>query len=126
MTDKKLLVIDDEPGFVRFVENIAIDLGFSVTATTDYQAFMQAYDDVSPTTIVLDMVMPGRDGNELILWLAERNCAASLIIITGYAPDYAKNARTLAEYKGFRSVATLYKPVDVEQLRAVLADLPAG
>ena len=126
VTEKRLLVIDDEPGFARFVENVAADMGFAVTVTTDDRAFMQAYEDVSPAIIVLDMVMPGRDGNELILWLAERKCDASLVIITGYTPDYAKNARTLAEYKGFRSVETLYKPVEVEQLRDVLTRLPAA
>ena len=43
--------------------------------------------------------MPEMDGNELVLWLVEQNYEASLIIITGYSPDYAKDARLLAEFK---------------------------
>ena len=50
---------------------------------------MEAYENFKPTTIVLDMIMPGIDGNELVLWLADKACAARLIIMTGYTPDYA-------------------------------------
>ena len=37
-----------------------------------------------PTVIILDMIMPGMDGNEIVLWLAKQRCTARLIIITGY------------------------------------------
>jgi FixJ family two-component response regulator len=66
------------------------------------------------------MVMPDIDGNELVLWLVDRGCEADIIIITGYHPDYAVNARLLAEYKGMRSVATLSKPVSIARLRQAL------
>ena len=120
MTDKRLLVIDDEPAFGEFVENVAIDLGYQVTVTTDARAFMAAYETVKPTTIVLDMVMPDMDGNELILWLAKQHYAEDLVVITGYSPDYAANAKTLAEFKGLRHVVTLHKPVELDELRGAL------
>ena len=60
------------------------------------------------------------DGNEIVLWLAQQKCTARLIIITGYTPDYAAHAKVLAEYKGIRPVTTLYKPIEVSELRAVL------
>jgi len=69
------------------------------------------------------MVMPDIDGNELILWLVEQRCAADIIIITGYHPDYAVNARLLAEFKGLRSVVTLSKPISVTRLRGALVNL---
>ena len=39
--------------------------------TTDGRAFIEAYDSFKPTTIILDMIMPGMDGNEIVLWLAQ-------------------------------------------------------
>ena len=57
--------------------------------TTDGQQFIEAYDGFKPTTIILDMIMPGMDGNEIVLWLAQQKCTARLIIITGYTADYA-------------------------------------
>jgi hypothetical protein len=64
--------------------------------------------------------MPDFDGNELILWLQQQRYSGDLIIATGYSPDYANNAKKLAEFKGLRSVATLVKPATLAQLRAVL------
>src|SRR5512132_130807 len=96
------------------------DLGYEVEVTTTWQAFMQAYLTFSPTTIVLDIVMPGMDGVELVVWLGNLRSSARLIIVTGHAPDYAANAKILAEYKGLGSVTTLHKPIEVSELRAAL------
>jgi CheY-like chemotaxis protein len=120
MQDQRLLICDDEAAFGRLVKNVAEDLGYEVRVTTDGQQFIDAYEGFQPTTIILDMIMPGMDGNEIILWLAQQKCTARLIIITGYTPDYAAPAKVLAEYKGLRPVMTLYKPMEVTELRAVL------
>jgi DNA-binding response OmpR family regulator len=120
MTEKRLLVVDDEPEFGEFVRKVAVDLGYEVQVTTSGRAFQRAYDVFKPTTIVLDMVMPELDGNELVLWLMQQQYSSDLIIITGYSPDYAKDAKRLAEFKGLRSVTTLTKPIRLAKLRAVL------
>jgi len=121
MSEKRLLVIDDEPEIGEFVRKVATGLGYEVRVTTDGRAFQAAYRELRPTTIVMDMVMPEMDGNELVLWLMEQHYDANLIIITGYNPDYAKDARLLAEFKGLRSVITLIKPIRLDKLREVLS-----
>ena len=67
MIEKRLLVIDDEPEIGEFVRKVATGLGYEVRVTTDGHAFQDAYRELRPTTIVMDMVMPEMDGNELIL-----------------------------------------------------------
>ena len=121
MTEKRLLVVDDEPEFGEFVRKVAADIGYEVQVTTDGWAFQRAYDSFKPTTVVLDMVMPEIDGNELVLWLMDQGYTSDLIIITGYSPDYAKDAKILAEFKGLHSVTTLTKPIRLAKLRAILA-----
>ena len=121
MTEKRVLICDDEPAFGRFVQNVAEGMGYEVCVTTDGSAFIEEYHRFKPTTVVLDMVMPGMDGNEIINWLAEQQSTSELIILTGYTPDYATNASTLAEFKGLKPLATLRKPIDINQLRAVLS-----
>ncbi|MGF1640281.1 MAG: response regulator [Rhodospirillales bacterium] len=121
MSAKRLLVVDDEPKFATFVGKVAARLGYQTEITNHGRDFQAAYRRQPPDTIVLDMVMPDIDGNELILWLVDQKCEADLIIITGYSPDYAVNARVLAEFKGLRSVTTLSKPVSVTRLREALA-----
>jgi DNA-binding response OmpR family regulator len=93
MQDNRLLICDDEPAFGRFVQNVAEELGSKVRVTTDGRAFIEAYNSFKPTVIILAMIMPGMDGNELVLWLAKQSCTARLIIITGYTPDYAAHAK---------------------------------
>jgi CheY-like chemotaxis protein len=120
---KRLLIVDDEPRFAAFVARVAEPLGYDVEVTNHGRDFQAAYLRKRPDIVVIDMVMPDIDGNELILWLVEQRCAADIIIITGYHPDYAVNARLLAEFKGLRSVVTLSKPISVTRLREALVNL---
>ncbi len=120
MSEERLLVCDDEIAVGRFVQNVAEPLGYDVRVTTSGEELMQIYDEFRPTIILLDMVMPGLDGNEVIMWLADRRCTARLIIMTGYHPDYADHARILARYKGLGSAMTMDKPFGIEELVSAL------
>ena len=126
MTAKRLLIVDDEPRFAAFVERVAQRMGFDVEVTQHGRDFMSSYLRCTPEVVVIDMVMPDIDGNELVLWLVEQASVANIIIITGYHPDYAVNARLLAEFKGLRSVQTLSKPVNVSRLREALVHADGG
>ncbi len=121
MSNQRLLIVDDEPDFGQMVARVAADLGYEARVTTNGYEFQAAYQELQPTLIVLDMVMPEMDGNELVVWLMEQGYAARLIIITGYSPEYAKDAQLLAEFKGLRSVITLAKPIRIAQLREALS-----
>ena len=121
MPKRKLLVCDDETAVGRFVQNVAEPLGYDVRITTSGEELMRIYDAFKPTIILLDMVMPGVDGNEVIMWLANRECTARLIIMTGYHPDYADHAQILAKYKGLSAVITLNKPFGIEELVSALS-----
>jgi CheY-like chemotaxis protein len=120
MSEKRLLIVDDEPAFGEFVCQVALTLGYTVKVTTDSKAFQECYPDFQPTMIMLDMVMPDMDGNELLLWLLQQGYSANLVITTGYNPDYASDAKTLAEFNGLRSVTTLVKPFSLARLRTLL------
>jgi DNA-binding response OmpR family regulator len=126
MTRKRLLIVDDEPRFAAFVERVAQRLGYDVEVTQHGRDFKAAYSRLKPDIVVIDMVMPDIDGNELVLWLVDQECAADILIITGYHPDYAVNARLLAEFKGLKSVQTLSKPIDVVRLREALMQGSGG
>ncbi|HCB12509.1 MAG TPA: hypothetical protein DEP36_02905 [Gammaproteobacteria bacterium] len=121
MNEKRLLIVDDEPAFGEFVRQVALSLNYEVMVTTDGRTSQKCYTHFQPTTIMLDMVMPDMDGNELLLWLLQQGYASDLIITTGYNPDYASDAKILAEFNGLRTVTTLVKPFSLARLRAVLS-----
>ena len=121
MANRRLLVVDDEPGFVRLVERVAADLDYQVTTSTRGSQFRALHDEIQPDVVILDIVMPEVDGIELVQWLAERGTKAEVILVTGYNPSYAEAAKILADVKGLVSVQTYTKPVSIKDLRAALA-----
>ncbi len=66
-TKKKLvLVVDDQPRVLTFVE---IDLklrGFDVITTVSGQKALELVNSMKPDIVLLDMVMPGMDGFEIL------------------------------------------------------------
>lgn len=119
-SNKRLLVIDDEPAFGGFVREVAEGLGFEVRVTTKADEFAEFYETFEPTVIVLDVVMPEVDGIELVQWLAQEKCKARIVIVTGYNPHYADAAKRLVSAGDLPSVMTLTKPVSLADLRAAL------
>ena len=120
MGARRLLVVDDEPGFRDFVGRVAVKLGFDVERAADGRAFKSLYEVFEPDVAVIDVVMAGIDGIELVQWLAERGATLHLVVVTGFAPDYAEFAKKLGEAKGLSSVSLLTKPVRMAALQEAL------
>jgi len=120
-TARRLLVIDDEPEFAEYVRKVAEGLGYEATATGAFAAFRDQVERRMPDTIVLDLVMPEKDGIEILNWLIEFGYSGKLVVATGYNPDFARMTAQLAVARGRMSVTTLAKPVRLGDLRAALA-----
>ncbi|RLJ18150.1 hypothetical protein DJ030_12180 [bacterium endosymbiont of Escarpia laminata] len=120
MADKrKLLVIDDEPDIGVFVRDVALDLGYeaiSIHRPDSFEAFFS--DDID--LVVLDLIMPGRDGVELLRTMAERASNASIILISGYDTGVLHSAQKLASEQGLHVVGTLTKPIRYRELEDML------
>ena len=121
MSERRLLVVDDEREFAEFVSKAAIELGYETRICTQPAEFQRIYAELIPTHILLDVVMPEIDGIEIMHWLAKLRSTAEIIVVTGYNPDYAKMAGLVGAVRGLQTVKTLTKPVQLADLRAVLA-----
>jgi DNA-binding response OmpR family regulator len=117
---QKVLVIDDEESFGKFVGQAVRALGWEVEVTTRARQFMAAVPRFRPDVIVMDMVMPETEGIELIRWLTQEQYRARVIVVTGFNPDYAKMAALMARAEGVLEVTTLVKPVRLAQLQDAL------
>ncbi|MFN4090489.1 MAG: response regulator [Alphaproteobacteria bacterium] len=118
--EKRLLVMDDEAAFGRFVRRTAEAEGYAVEVLTQSRAFAETFDRFRPTLVVLDMVMPEMDGIEIIRWLVAREASVRLAVITGFNPMYAHMGQVLAEAHGRMEVLSLEKPISVADLRKLL------
>ncbi|HTO81233.1 MAG TPA: response regulator [Methylomirabilota bacterium] len=121
MTERRLLVVDDEPEFARLVGDVAAELGYAVRLCTRSTEFFRAYAEFNPTHIVLDVVMPEVEGFEITQWLAKKGARVDLIITTGFNPRYAEMTSEIGNAGGIRAIRTLSKPVRLADLRAALA-----
>lgn len=119
---KTVLVVDDNADFAEFVRNAAEMLSFRAVTLTDSNRFQEVFESLSPDILVLDMVMPGIEGTEIVDWLAQRKAPVKVIIVSGFNPLYSKIARTLAEAKGLGAVTTLRKPVRLAEMLAALGE----
>ncbi|NKB60474.1 MAG: response regulator [Alphaproteobacteria bacterium] len=120
MTDKRLLMVDDEPALGEIVRFVAEDLGYDVQITTHGKEFMQAFESFEPTTIIVDIVMPNIDGIELIHWLHGHDCDAKILVTSGSSEAYARMARNLGDARGL-DISVIEKPFRTATLRALLA-----
>ncbi len=84
--------------------------------------FQRTYEAGQPPNIItLDVVMPDKDGIEVVRWLAERQCPSRVIIISGFNPSFAKAARIIGEETAGMKITQLQKPVRLGELRAALS-----
>lgn len=121
MSDKRLLVIDDEPAISEVVRAVAQGMDFEVRIAERADEFVEIYEDFHPTVVILDLVMPEVDGVELAQWLAHMRCQAKIIFLTGHNPRFTDAARALADRGELKSVTTLTKPVSITVLRQALS-----
>lgn len=120
MSPKRLLVVDDEAGFREYVVEVAVGLGYDVESAANGAAFKVLFEARQPDVAVVDVVMPGIDGIEIVNWLAERATDLRLITVTGFTPHYVELTKKLGVAKGLQSVTTLHKPMRLSALRDAL------
>lgn len=66
-SEKKILVIDDDPAFLRMVARMLADTGHQCLTFDDAKKGLASLDHAAVNLIITDILMPGMEGIELIL-----------------------------------------------------------
>jgi two-component system OmpR family response regulator len=77
-----ILVIEDEPGIVDFIERGLGAEGFEVISAPDGEQGLQRALEESVDLVVLDMMLPQRSGSEVLALLRERKPELPVIVLT--------------------------------------------
>jgi DNA-binding NtrC family response regulator len=123
---KRLLLVDDEPGMTDFIRTIAEENSSFEIRTSNHAAdFKTAFLEWQPDGVILDLAMPGTDGVELLRWMAETGCRASIVIISGFDRRVLEAAGRLGEASGLKILDKLSKPIRLSVMRQSLRRLAA-
>lgn len=123
----RLLVLDDEPAIGKLVARVAVSLGMDARAVESAGDFLHELDDWNPSVVVIDLLLPEKDGVELLRELAEKKASMAIILISGVSPRVLEAANRAAREKGLEVVGTLNKPFSVADMKRLLMHaIPAG
>src|SRR5574342_119274 len=85
----KILIIDDEPSIVKLVSAYLKPEGYEVYTAADGEAGLKAARAFKPDLIVLDVMLPGMDGIELLSRL-RRESEVYVIMLTARTEETDK------------------------------------
>ncbi|MFD2365466.1 PAS domain S-box protein [Pseudoduganella sp. GCM10020061] len=116
----RLMVVDDNVDAAAMLAMFLESTGHSVAVEYDSRRALERAREERPDVMLLDIGLPGMDGNELARRLRAQpeTAGATLIAVTGYGQE--QDRRATAEV-GFDH--HFVKPVDIPQLSALLAEL---
>jgi EAL domain-containing protein (putative c-di-GMP-specific phosphodiesterase class I)/ActR/RegA family two-component response regulator len=119
VVQRSVLVIDDEPAIGEVIGLVAQDLGMSCKVLT---SALQMDEELDPgvTAIVIDLMMPGMDGIEVVRLLAQRNCRATIVLMSGHDRSVLRSVQEMARALGLRTAEPLQKPFRMADIRAML------
>lgn len=86
MPPQRILVVDDEANIRRIVASYLRVEGFEVIEAADGRAALSAFDRSSPDLVILDVMMPGGDGIDVLRELRRRS-DVYVIMLTARAEE---------------------------------------
>ncbi|KPA15304.1 chemotaxis protein CheY [Candidatus Magnetomorum sp. HK-1] len=107
-SDKRILVVDDEPDVRNFLAACISDAGFQVETAVDGVNALEKVEENPPDLMTLDMVMPRKSGIRVMRALKENEKWSKIpvIVITAHAKDEFGSD----DIKEFQAFATRHKP----------------
>jgi len=127
-SEKRILVVDDEPDVRQFLATCIADAGFQVDTAVDGEDALEQVRANPPDLMTLDMVMPRKSGIRVIRTLREdeRFAGLPIIVITAHAHDELASE----DIKGFNAFTsgmrpryTLEKPISPDKLVQAISDI---
>ncbi len=69
----RILVVDDDPIVQQFVSSILVENGYEVFTASDGREALDMIRELKPDLVILDLIMPYRDGYEVLRLLQEKD-----------------------------------------------------
>jgi two-component system, chemotaxis family, chemotaxis protein CheY len=117
----KILLVDDSALARRAVRQMLESAGYDVAEAEDGMIGLERYFLEKPDLVLLDLVMKGMNGLDVLTKLQQLDAAARVIVVSADVQDSSRQMAVAAGASGF-----LNKPVDRAGLLAVVAKALEG
>ena len=111
---KRVLAVDDELG-VRESIRILLSADYDVASVASGDAALEAIQRERPHLVLLDIIMPGMDGMELLERIRATDPGLPVVILTA-----TKTVKTAVAAMKLGAFDYLQKPFDVDELRLIV------
>ncbi|HWP65257.1 MAG TPA: sigma-54 dependent transcriptional regulator [Candidatus Limnocylindria bacterium] len=111
---RRVLVVDDEPG-VRESLRMVLKDGYETVAVASGPEALDALAGTAFDVILLDIVMPGMDGLQLLEEIRSRHATVPVVMLTA-----TKTVKTAVGAMKLGAFDYITKPFDIDELRVVL------
>jgi CheY-like chemotaxis protein len=109
--DESVLVVDDDPLVRDLLVQFLSLRGYRALGVKDGHDALRMIEEVPPDLVLLDMIMPGMSGIEVLQALREKEFPGGIIIMTG-----SHNEELLEDAWALGPQEVLVKPIDLERL----------
>ena len=111
----KVLVVDDSGLARRRVRGILEGAGYEVVEAEDGMAALERYFLTKPDLVMLDLVMKGMYGLDVLTKLREMDPSVRVIVVSA---DVQTSSHEMVEQAG--AAGFLMKPIDADQVLAMV------
>ena len=113
---KKILIVDDEPDILEFLQVILEEEGYVVLTTEKGEFLQKLRNEGLPDLILLDMLLSGKDGREIVNQLKHQEDTKHIPVIMLSAHPTARQTALEAGADDF-----IAKPFDIDDLLSIVA-----
>jgi DNA-binding response OmpR family regulator len=117
MRNLKILLVDDEEEFVTTLAERLELRGFRAQAVTDGEGALHIIESDPPQVIILDVMMPGLGGLEVLKRIKTQNPQIHVILLTGHG-----STKEGIEGMQLGAFDYLMKPINIEELIKKMQD----
>ncbi|MDM8525411.1 response regulator [Desulfococcaceae bacterium HSG8] len=118
---KRVLVIDDDPVIRRLLRSALEKAGYEVTEAPDGRIGTKCHREEPADLIILDLIMPEKEGIETLIELKQDFPDVRIITISGGIMGKTETLLTAA--KGLGASRTFEKPLDIGKILEAVKDL---
>ncbi len=118
---KKILVIDDQEDLLELTQRILLSRGYEVITLTDGEDAINVIKKESPHLVLLDMLMPGKDGAQICQEMKSDSSIHHIPVILSTGQMFDENEFSQEGLTGADDY--LMKPFEIDELLSKIENL---